>query len=257
MIDILYSGYSYTHEQGILYDTDTGSMGNDCFLLVFAHSPVQFLIDGMMRDFPAESLVIFAPDTRKCYMSDMGKPYKNDWIHFNTDEEFILKFPMNNIPFTPSDPDYIHNIIELINWEANDDSSPNNTHMRDLFHLLIGKLSKDISGSESTPYRQELLKIRREIMLHPERHWSVPDMADKLNISTAHFHFLYKNAFGESCMDDVIHNRIKLAKDKLMFSTDAISDIAEQCGYRNTEHFCRQFKKITGSTPRKYRMGQN
>ena len=253
MIDILYSGYSYTHETGILYDSDTESIGNNCWLLVFAHSPVQFLIDGVMRDFPAQSIVLFAPNTRKCYMSDMGQPYTNDWIHFNTDEDFITHFPMNNIPFTPSDPEYIHNVIELINWEATEDNSPTNPNMRDLFHLLIGKLSKDIAASESTPYRQELLKIRRDIMLHPEQNWNIPDMAAKLNISTAHFHFLYKNAFGTSCMDDVIKNRIKLAKDKLIFSVDTISEIGEQCGYSNTEHFCRQFKKFTGITPRQYR----
>ncbi|MBO4635949.1 MAG: helix-turn-helix transcriptional regulator [Clostridiales bacterium] len=256
MIDILYSGYSYTHEHGVRFDTDTenGRAAQECYLLVFAHDPANFLAGGEYRSYPAETMVLFTPGTRKSYFSAPGVPYSNDWIHFNTDEQFIRKFPMNNVPFTPSDPDYIHNIIRLICWEDNEDHSPNNPNMRDLFHLLFGKISKDMAAGEATPYRQELLKIRREIMLHPEISWNVPDMAERLSISTAHLHYLYKNAFGISCMDDVIQNRIKLAKDKLIYSTDTIGAIAEQCGYTNTEHFCRQFRKITGTTPRQFRV---
>ena len=254
MIDILYSGYDFTHERGIWFDTEKGHAGQDCYIMVFAHTPAQFLAGNEYRSCPAETLVLYTPGTRKSYISEHAVPYSNDWIHFNTDEQFIKKFGMNNFPFSPSDPDYIHNIIQLICWEDNEDHSPNNPNIKDLFHLLFGKLSKDIVGGEATPYRQELIKIRREIMLHPELSWNVTEMAERLSISTAHLHYLYKNAFGASCMDDVIQNRIRLAKDKLIYSTDTVGQIAEQCGYKNTEHFCRQFHKFTGITPRQYRI---
>ena len=253
MIDILYSGYSFTHERGIRFDTDRGHAGLDRYLLVFAHTPAQFLTGDEYRSYPSETLVLYTPGVRKSYRSERGVPYSNDWIHFNSDEQFIKRFGMNNVPFIPSDPDYIHNIIQLICWEDNEDHSPDNTNIRDLFHLMFTKLSKDIVGGEVTPYRQELVKIRREIMLHPELSWNVTEMAERLSISTAHLHYLYKNAFGISCMDDVIQNRIKLSKDKLVYSTDTVGEIAEQCGYKNTEHFCRQFRKFTGTTPRQYR----
>ena len=35
MIDILYSGYNYTHKNGIRFDTKAGHAGFECWLLVF------------------------------------------------------------------------------------------------------------------------------------------------------------------------------------------------------------------------------
>jgi AraC-like DNA-binding protein len=55
-------------------------------------------------------------------------------------------------------------------------------------------------------------------------------------------------------MNDVIRCRIKLAQDKLLYTADTISSVGEQCGYKNTEHFCRQFRKFTGLSPRQYRI---
>lgn len=54
-------------------------------------------------------------------------------------------------------------------------------------------------------------------------------------------------------MDDVINSRIRLAKEYLMHCTHTVTEIATLCGYNNVEHFCRQFKQVTGYTPSKFR----
>ena len=54
-------------------------------------------------------------------------------------------------------------------------------------------------------------------------------------------------------MQDVIKNRIILAKDNLANTDYSIKKIANICGYSNTEHFSRQFKKETGMSPKQYR----
>ena len=64
---------------------------------------------------------------------------------------------------------------------------------------------------------------------------------------------LYKQQFGVSCMDDVIDFRLRKAKDLLAYTGHSIAEIAEQCGYKNTEHFCRQFRKNAGTTPGRFR----
>ncbi|MNC78928.1 transcriptional activator FtrA [compost metagenome] len=54
-------------------------------------------------------------------------------------------------------------------------------------------------------------------------------------------------------MEDVIHCRIRLAKEKLGFGPHKIAEVATLCGYANVEHFCRQFRQLTGYSPKAYR----
>lgn len=254
MIDILYSGYSYTHNEGIRFDTESGHAGFDCWLLVFSHSPVYFPFENGMKLCPPETVILFPQDTHKFYFSPAGEPYTNDWIHFRTDENIVLDFPLKATPFTPSDSDYIHNLIKLISWEHQLNKSSSTPVISDLFHALISKLSSDVTVSNESPYRSQLVNLRKDILLHPEKNWTVQMMSDTLSISPAHLQLIYKNTFGTSCMNDVIKARIRMAQDKLLYSTDTISTVGEQCGYRNTEHFCRQFRKFTGLSPRQYRL---
>lgn len=58
-------------------------------------------------------------------------------------------------------------------------------------------------------------------------------------------------------MDDVIGFRLIKARDLLICTTQSISEIAEQCGYNNTEHFCRQFRKNLGLSPGNFRKAQS
>lgn len=77
-------------------------------------------------------------------------------------------------------------------------------------------------------------------------------MAKIISISPGYLQFIYKKLFGLSCMDDVIHSRIRLAKEYLRHELYTVAEIADRCGYRNVEHFCRQFKQMTGSSPKKF-----
>ena len=78
-------------------------------------------------------------------------------------------------------------------------------------------------------------------------------MAQKLHLSEGYLQTIYRNAFGISCMDDCIRARIRLAKDQLLYTEKTVAAAAEFCGYRNVEHFCRQFKQSTGLSPREFR----
>ena len=54
-------------------------------------------------------------------------------------------------------------------------------------------------------------------------------------------------------MEEVLLGRIEYAK-YLLSSTDfTVYSISDMCGYANDVHFMRLFKKVTGTTPSKYR----
>lgn len=253
MIDVLFSGYSYQHDDGLIYDTDLGRAGFDSYQLLFTHTPALFWVDNKLQKYPARSVILFTPGHRKYYSSLPNEPYKNDWIRFNTDEDFIESFPIRNVPFSPADPDFVHNLVKLIAWQSNTEKEPNNPEMLCLFKVLFAKMSDDNVDLLSRPYYHELISLRRDMMLHPEYVWNVEGMAARLNLGRTRFQNIYKETFGISPIDDVISARISLAKDRLKYTSRSIAEVAEFCGYKSTEHFCRQFLKNTGMSPSKFR----
>ncbi len=78
-------------------------------------------------------------------------------------------------------------------------------------------------------------------------------MARELHLSSGYLQALYKTMFGSSCMEDVILQRLKNAQDQLVSTSKSVREIAEDCGYNNVEHFCRQFRKFLGLSPSRYR----
>lgn len=52
----------------------------------------------------------------------------------------------------------------------------------------------------------------------------------------------------------ILNLRINLAKTKLTYTNDSISDISRQCGFSSPYYFSRCFSESTGLSPSKYRM---
>ena len=87
------------------------------------------------------------------------------------------------------------------------------------------------------------------MLLHPELDWNIDSMLKRINLGRTRFQTLYKEAFGISPIDDVINARVKFAKDRLKYTSRSVAEIADICGYTSTEHFIRQFAKVTGMRP--------
>lgn len=86
-------------------------------------------------------------------------------------------------------------------------------------------------------------KYARRYITTNMSHQAQKKLYGKLNISTSYFQHIYKKLFGVPVNQDIIKGRIENAA-RLLHGTDAsVSEIAEQCGYENLEHFSRQFKK--------------
>lgn len=79
-------------------------------------------------------------------------------------------------------------------------------------------------------------------------------LAADANISEVYLRKLFSEELGTTPKQYVINIRIKKAKQLLCESTDTISDIAEQCGFTNSYHFCRTFKSVVNMTPTQYRL---
>ncbi|GLB49806.1 hypothetical protein Y10_21740 [Neptunitalea sp. Y10] len=82
---------------------------------------------------------------------------------------------------------------------------------------------------------------------------NVDKLADKACMSKSSFFKTFKNTLGETPIDYLNTERIKLAKNLIRNSNDKLREIAFQSGFNNVSYFNRQFKKIEKITPKQYR----
>ena len=81
----------------------------------------------------------------------------------------------------------------------------------------------------------------------------VAQLAGIAGMSASHFSRVFKAAFGTSPIDWLRRERINQAKRRLAETGDDIKQIAEQVGYGDRFYFSKDFKNLTGLTPREFR----
>jgi AraC-like DNA-binding protein len=250
MNHIRYVEYDASHAADFEFDIPEG---HDCWLLLLTHSPAMFYVDNDLREYPANCAVLYRPN-QKIYYCACANKYANDWIRFDTDETYVTTTPiLSGVPFTIQDPSYCHKIYQLLVTEHILNNNYKDISIDNLLRVLFNKMLESYNYKQVSPLNKKLNELKVEIYLNPNKEWTVAKMADKLNISVGYLEDIYKNTFGITCMDDVINSRINLAKKYLLYDHYTIAEIVSLCGYRNIEHFFRQFKKVTGVTPNRFR----
>lgn len=253
MNEIDFIGYSGTHPNSFVYDVPGG---HDCYLLLLIKSPAEILVEDEIRQVSSNTAILYTPGHRIYYRA-YKQEYMDDWIRFHSDESFVAQFPITNVPFSVSDPEYCHNLFKLLTWESSFPSAGSESIIAHLLRVLFSKLLEGSSVNISNVHAHALMDLHKRIYNNPHLNWSVSQMSEELHLSAGYLQALYKKMFGSSCMDDVISGRLRRAQDQLMYTTKPIQEIAESCGYNNVEHFCRQFRQYIGCTPGQFRKSSN
>lgn len=248
MTHIYYVECNVSHSNNFVIDVPNGYH----WLIVITKTPAKFWVDGDLKEYPAHTAILYRPH-QKVYYRACTDQFINDWMRFETDAPYITESPLPfGEPFSVNDPNYCQKLFELLSIEHHFNRDYKKSSIDFLLRTLFNKLMESYFHGDISPQYYNLLEMRTRIQNHPGDHWTVSKMAAHLRISPGYLQNVYKRTFGISCMDDVIDNRIRLAKEYLLHSNQSIAEIASQCGYQNVEHFHRQFKQITGETPREF-----
>jgi AraC family transcriptional activator of mtrCDE len=90
---------------------------------------------------------------------------------------------------------------------------------------------------------------------HPEREWTLPDLAALCGMSRATFVRHFQQRLGRSAADLLTDIRMTVAARELRRSTASAGAVAEAVGYQSEAAFQRAFKKHVGATPAQFRRG--
>ncbi len=254
MIKISTIRHMYPENAGFFIDRKEGHR-NWSFL--HFHQSVEIFLDGKTVVTEPHSVILYRPGTPQYFFS--RENLIHDWFHFKDES--------GEIPIQALQPDTIyypscHNLIPKMVAELETEFFAANFASEILIDAKIKefliRLERDLFAKESiSKINDETLEkfrfLRGELFSNLEKRVSVEEMAREVNLSPSRFFALYKSIFGTSPTADLIHARIRSAKNKLIYTNDRIEDIAAALGYDNTTHFIRQFKSRTGKTPSEYR----
>lgn len=85
------------------------------------------------------------------------------------------------------------------------------------------------------------------------RRWRVADIAAEAGVSPSQLHRLFRAAFGVTPRAWLRAERINSAKALLIAPGAPVAAVAEAVGYADPFHFSRDFKALTGRSPRAFR----
>lgn len=85
-------------------------------------------------------------------------------------------------------------------------------------------------------------------------HLSLENMASYLGLSPQYVSKIFKEEYSQTFTEYIAWRRVELAKSHLRQTDFTVSQIAKMVGYTDSNYFCRIFKKLTGMTPKEYRL---
>jgi AraC family transcriptional regulator len=88
-------------------------------------------------------------------------------------------------------------------------------------------------------------KMEDELTLH--------EMAQSVELSTAHFSRMFRKSTGETPHQFVMRLRIERAQEMLRVADGSVLDVAVACGFKTQQHFARVFRHVCGASPTEYR----
>ena len=138
-------------------------------------------------------------------------------------------------------------------WVAGGDMSRAQAHLAGRW--LLCEMWNELARPNLHPYQDPVLKLAMKIRSHPSQEWSSAMIAQVLGLSVSQAARVFVSVMGKPPGRFVIETRIERACRMLLDSPMQVSEIADALGYQDVFFFSRQFKQLTGLSPKQVRKG--
>ena len=165
---------------------------------------------------------------------------------FDCDYEFRLRD-------SPTLSNYVERLEKL--YQDKDLSSCMETE--GMLRIILSQFMKKAQESGASP---ELIRFR-PVFEYIERNYNkkirLRDLAARANLQEVYFSNLFKKLCGTAPMQFLNRKRIEKAQALLLSSDEKLDLIASLCGFDDSFHFSKTFKKFTGLPPSEYRRNKH
>ena len=96
-------------------------------------------------------------------------------------------------------------------------------------------------------------RIKEFVDAKMEDELTLCEMAQAVQLSTAHFSRMFRKSTSEAPHQFVLRHRVERAKEMLRAAEARVLDVAVACGFKTQQHFARVFRQMCGVSPTEYR----
>jgi AraC family transcriptional regulator len=98
-----------------------------------------------------------------------------------------------------------------------------------------------------------LRRIKEFVDAKMEDDLTLCEMAQSVELSTAHFSRMFRKSTGETPHQFLLRQRVERAKEMLRSADARVMDVAVACGFKTQQHFAQVFRHVCGASPTEYR----
>jgi AraC family transcriptional regulator len=98
-----------------------------------------------------------------------------------------------------------------------------------------------------------LRRIKELVDAKMEDDLTLCEMAQSVELSTAHFSRMFRKSTGETPHQFLVRQRVERAKEMLRSADARVMDVATACGFKTQQHFAQVFRHMCGASPTEYR----
>lgn len=232
------------------------------FVVCCFSTPFLYTYDEELREGCAGDILINSPGNVVYHgpTNDLEQGFINDWFHIEGEDfaKLLTKYPLPlNQAFSVGKNFFIRRYATKLLREFQNSQAGT----EDVIDCLITEMVIDIfraySGAYQTDEQNNSISIvKSEILKNPGKNWTLAEMAKISGYSASRFSELYFSKYGISPINDVINERLNLAKHLLVSGQTSIGNVANLCGFNSVYYFSKCFKKNVGCTPTEYIIGQ-
>lgn len=167
----------------------------------------------------------------------------------------VLEFP--DIIRIGGHPEILHHLTKLIHaYERLDQEF--GFLQKSLVLLILHHLAKGLEVRQNarlTLHEKALEQAVTYMVDHCNESVSLNELSKIACLSVFHFSRLFKEKYGRSPHQFLVHRRIEKAKELMMYGRRSLTSIAEEVGYGSVYAFSKAFKQLEGVSPRQFVRG--
>ena len=113
---------------------------------------------------------------------------------------------------------------------------------------ILLSVIRDSGGRPHRIFQNAIVRAAQQIAEHPEKHYTLAELAQQADFSLSRFSALFKQATGLPPHKMIMLQRLKKAHKMLQETSTPITEIAYAMGFSSPRHFADEFKRTFGTS---------